>query len=194
MWRRRGQYRPLKAERVAQRPAGRPKPTKLSVCPALVAAIDVGLAIAGRRSRSARLKVDHPDDEMMRISHETIYQSLYVQSRGELRRQLTAQLRTGCSTRRLRGRVEVRGRIVRVVSIAERPPEADDCRVPGALGGRSVGRRRREVRDRDARAAAPQVRDAGSLGGLDLSRFAPRPSSTRSPLSSTAVPGRPSDG
>jgi IS30 family transposase len=116
-----------------------------------VAAIERGLGDRWSPQRiSARLKVDHPDDEMMRISHETIYQSLYVQSRGELRRQLTAQLRTGRSTRRSHGRVEVGGRIVRVVSIAERRPEVDDCRVPGALGGRSVGRRRREARDRDA--------------------------------------------
>jgi hypothetical protein len=148
---RRGQYRPLKAERVAERLAGRPKPTKLSVCPALVAAVERGLGDRWSPQQiSARLKVDHPDDEMMRISHETIYQSLYVQSRGGLRRKLTAQLRTGRSTRRSRGRGEVRGRIVRVVWIAERPPEVDDYRVPGALGGRSVGRRRRGVRDRGA--------------------------------------------
>ena len=71
----------------------------------------------------------------MRISHETIYRSLYVQSRGELRRQLTAELRTGRSTRRSRGRAETRGRIVGMVSIAERPPEVDDRRVPGHWEG-----------------------------------------------------------
>ena len=71
----------------------------------------------------------------MRISHETIYRSLYVQSRGELRRQLTAQLRTGRSTRRARSRTETRGRIPEMVPIAERPPEVDDRRVPGHWEG-----------------------------------------------------------
>jgi transposase, IS30 family len=110
---RRCDYRPLKAERVSGRLAARPKPTKLSACPALLAAVERGLGERWSPQQiSARLKVDHPDDEEMRISHETIYQSLYVQSRGELRRQLTAQLRTGRSTRRSRGRQETRGRIV----------------------------------------------------------------------------------
>ena len=60
---------------------------------------------------AARLKADHPDDPEIRISHETIYRSLYVQSRGELRRELTAQLRTGRITRRARGPRETRGQI-----------------------------------------------------------------------------------
>lgn len=133
---RRHHYRPLQAERISQRLAARPKPTKLSSCPALVAAVEQGL---GRRwspqQISARLKVDHPDDQRMRISHETIYRSLYVQSRGELRRQLCAQLRTGRRTRKSRGRLQTRGRIVGMVSIAERPPEVDDRRVPGHWEG-----------------------------------------------------------
>jgi IS30 family transposase len=132
----RRRYRPLKAERTAARLAGRPKATKLSMSPRLVAAIHDGL---GRRwspeQISARLKVEYPDDEGMRISHETIYQSLYVQSRGELRRQLTANLRTARSTRRSRGRADGRGRIPEMVPIAERPPEVDDRRVPGHWEG-----------------------------------------------------------
>ncbi len=71
----------------------------------------------------------------MRISHETIYRSLYVQSRGELRRELTAQLRTGRRTRKSQGLVQTRGRIAGMVSIAERPPEVDDRRVPGHWEG-----------------------------------------------------------
>jgi transposase, IS30 family len=84
---------------------------------------------------SFRLKLDHPEDEGMRISHETIYRSLYVQSRGELRRQLTANLRTGRSTRRSRGRIDARGGIREMVPIAERPAEADERRVPGHWEG-----------------------------------------------------------
>jgi IS30 family transposase len=133
---RRRDYRPLKGERVAQRLAARPKPSKLCGCPGLVAAVEQGL---GKRwspqQISARLKLDHPDDEEMRISHETIYRSLYVQSRGELRRQLSAQLRTARSTRRPRGRADRRGWIQEMVPIADRPPEVDDRRVPGHWEG-----------------------------------------------------------
>jgi transposase, IS30 family len=129
-------YRPLRAERVSRWLARRPKPTKLSGCPRLVAAIEQGLARRWSPQQiSARLRVDHPDDEGMRISHETIYQSLYVQSRGELRRQLTAALRTGRAARRARGRPDGRGRIVDMVPIAERPPEVDQRRVPGHWEG-----------------------------------------------------------
>jgi IS30 family transposase len=132
----RRRYRPLRAERIAVQLARRPKPSKLAGCPRLLATVEDGL---GRRwspqQIAARLRHDHPDEEAMRISHETIYRSLYVQSRGELRRQLTAQLRTGRSTRRTRGRVETRGRIVDMVAIAERPPEVDERRVPGHWEG-----------------------------------------------------------
>jgi IS30 family transposase len=143
----RRRYRPLRAERVAERLARRPKATKLAGCPRLLAAVEEGL---GRRwspqQIAARLRLDHPDDQVMRISHETIYRSLYVQARGELRRQLTANLRTGRSTRRSRGRVDTRGRIPGMVPIAQRPPEVDDRRVPGhwegdlliGAGGRSA--------------------------------------------------------
>ncbi len=70
------------------------------------------------------------------MSHETIYQALYVQGRGELRRDLHRQLRTGRALRRPRRTVgERRGRIPDMVNIAERPPEADDRRVPGHWEG-----------------------------------------------------------
>jgi transposase, IS30 family len=132
----RERYRALRAERVAERLARRPKPTKLSSRPRLLAAVLEGLERCWSPEQiSARLKVEYPDDEGMRISHETIYQSLYVQARGELRRQLTQNLRSGRTTRRSRGRVETRGRITEMVPIAERPPEADDRRVPGHWEG-----------------------------------------------------------
>jgi IS30 family transposase len=129
-------YRPLQADRAARRLAQRPKPTKLAGCPRLVAAVQEGLERRWSPQQiSFRLKLDHPDDEGMRISHETIYRSLYVQSRGELRRQLTANLRTGRSTRRSRGRTGTRSGIREMVSIAERPAEADERREPGHWEG-----------------------------------------------------------
>jgi transposase, IS30 family len=80
---------------------------------------------------SARLRVEYPDDQEMRISHETIYQSLFVQSRGELRRQLTVCLRSARTARKPRGRLDHRGRIPGMVSISERPAEVEDRAVRG---------------------------------------------------------------
>ena len=132
----RQRYRPLRAERIAGRLARRPKATKLAGCPRLLAAVQEGLGRCWSPQQiSQRLKRDHPDQEVMRISHETIYRSLYVQARGELRRQLTANLRTGRSTRRSRGRVETRGRIAGMVPISQRPPEVADRAVPGHWEG-----------------------------------------------------------
>jgi len=133
----RGRYRPLGAERVAQRLAGRPKQTKLSRCPRLVEAIEAGLARRfSPQQISARLRLEYPDDPEMRISHETIYLSLYVQSRGELRRQLTKQLRSGRASRRTRGRArQAPDWISAQVSICERPPEVEDRAVPGHWEG-----------------------------------------------------------
>lgn len=86
---------------------------------------------------SRRLKVDFPDDESMRISHEAIYQSLYVQSRGALKRELVACLRTGRALRvpRARARRQAWAHVTPEVMISERPAEADDRAVPGHWEG-----------------------------------------------------------
>ena len=85
---------------------------------------------------SARLKIDFPDDAEMRVSHEAIYQALYVQGRGELRRDLHQRLRTGRALRKTRRSVgERRGKIPGMVNIAERPPEVEDRAVPGHWEG-----------------------------------------------------------
>lgn len=86
---------------------------------------------------SARLKLDFPDDESMRISHEAIYQALYVESRGALKRELVACLRTGRALRvpRSRARQKPGGHVTADVMITERPAEADDRAVPGHWGG-----------------------------------------------------------
>jgi IS30 family transposase len=84
-----------------------------------------------------RLPLDFPDDPAMRISHEAIYQSLYVQGRGALRRELTACLRTGRALRVPRARTRGRGKgFVRPeIMISERPAEAEDRAVPGHWEG-----------------------------------------------------------
>jgi IS30 family transposase len=86
---------------------------------------------------SERLKIDFPDDPGMRISHEAIYQALYVQSRGALRRELVSCLRTGRALRVPRARTRNRpgGHVTAEVMISERPAEADDRAVPGHWEG-----------------------------------------------------------
>jgi IS30 family transposase len=85
---------------------------------------------------SNRLRLDFPDDESMRVSHEAIYQSLYVQGRGALRRELTACLRTGRALRVPRARTR-RGKsfVTDEIMISERPAEAEDRAVPGHWEG-----------------------------------------------------------
>ena len=85
---------------------------------------------------SHRLRLEFPDDESMRVSHEAIYQSLYVQGRGALRRELTACLRTGRALRVPRARAR-RGKsfVTDQVLISERPAEAEDRAVPGHWEG-----------------------------------------------------------
>jgi transposase, IS30 family len=84
-----------------------------------------------------RLPIDFPDDKTMRISHEAIYQALFVQGRGALRRELTACLRTGRVLRMPRARVRRRGKgfVSPEIMISERPAEAADRAVPGHWEG-----------------------------------------------------------
>jgi len=86
---------------------------------------------------SNRLRIDFPDDGTMRISHEAIYQALYVQGRGALKRELVACLRTGRALRVPRARSQGKGRkfVTAEVMISERPAEADDRAVPGHWEG-----------------------------------------------------------
>jgi IS30 family transposase len=86
---------------------------------------------------ASRLRVDFPDDQSMRISHEAIYQALYVQGRGALKRELVACLRTGRALRvpRARTRQTTWGHVTPEVMISVRPAEADDRAVPGHWEG-----------------------------------------------------------
>jgi IS30 family transposase len=100
-------------------------------------AVNEGLAQKwSPRQISQRLQRDYPDDEDMRVSHETIYYCLYLQARGELRTQLKLALRTGRTRRVDRSRMSAtRGKIKDMINISERPKEADDRAVPGFWEG-----------------------------------------------------------
>ena len=133
----RARYRALRAHRRAIACTARPKPGKLAGRSRLRGEVEAGLlARWSPQQISARLRTEHPDDLEMRISHETIYQSLYVQSRGELRRELTGYLRTKRVHRRSRRDTpQQRGRIKDMVLISQRPAEVEDRAVPGHWEG-----------------------------------------------------------
>jgi IS30 family transposase len=84
---------------------------------------------------AARLVLDYPDDAELGVSHETIYQSLFVQARGALRKELTACLRTGRTQRRGLRRSNPGGQLLDMVLISDRPAEVDDRAVPGHWEG-----------------------------------------------------------
>ena len=133
----RERYRALRAHERAIACSQRPKPGKLARLPRLRAEVEAGLVARWSPQQiSARLKTEYPDDPEMQISHETIYQSLFVQGRGELRRQLAQNLRSGRTARRARGRqLGARGKIKDMVLIADRPAEIEDRAVPGHWEG-----------------------------------------------------------
>lgn len=129
-------YQPHKAQERAYQLARRPKPRKLEGEPELLHQVETGLKrLWSPQQISARLSRDFPDDETMRVSHETIYKSVYVQGRGELRKELAKCLRTGRAKRKPQGRIEKRGRIADMVMISERPAEVEDRAVPGHWEG-----------------------------------------------------------
>ena len=133
----RGRYRAVAAQRRAEDRARRPKTAKLAGDGELREYVQGRLRKRWSPEEiSARLKLEFPDRPEMRVSHETIYQSLYVQGRGALRRELAASLRTGRALRRPRRKEgERRGRIKDMVMISERPAEAADRAVPGHWEG-----------------------------------------------------------
>ena len=100
-----GEYRPYAAEHKAIARRARPRAGKIGACPRLREAIQGMLdERLSPEQIAGRLRRDHPEDPEYRVSHETIYQALYVQGRGELRRELSGALRTGRAARRGRNR------------------------------------------------------------------------------------------
>lgn len=132
----RTRYRAWRADERAYRKARRPKLPKLVSCGPLRREVERRLRQRWSPQQiSARLRTDFPDDLNMRISHETIYQSLFVQGRGALRRELTQCLRSGRAQRRPIGRPVGSGELKNMVLLSERPPEVGDRAVPGHWEG-----------------------------------------------------------
>jgi transposase, IS30 family len=130
-------YRAIPAQAKAETRAARPKPAKLATSDRLRAEVQNGLDRRWSPEQiSRRLVEDFPDDPEMRVSPETIYQSLYVQGRGALRRELAACLRTGRALRKPRRQAQQRRtRIKDMVMISQRPAEVADRAVPGHWEG-----------------------------------------------------------
>jgi transposase, IS30 family len=144
-------YRPYAAHRAAATRRARPKVAKLVTNAALAGYVQAGLDLRWSPEQICHaLVVDHPDDREMRVSPETIYQALYVQARGGLRREIAAALRTGRTRRKPRR--DPAARTTRfadpMIMISDRPAEVEDRAVPGhwegdliigADGGSAIG-------------------------------------------------------
>lgn len=133
------QYRALDADARAQQQGKRPQLCRLATITALCTIVAEKLGANWSPAQIAGwLVTEYPDDPIMRVSHETIYRSLFVQARGVLKHELTAHLRTRRPIRRSKRATkagQTRGHIVDAVSIAERPPSIEDRAIPGHWEG-----------------------------------------------------------
>jgi IS30 family transposase len=143
----RTRYRAHAAEREAWRRSQRPRPGKLELCCELRRVVSERLEEDYSPEQIAGwLRLRYPDNEVMQVSHETIYRALYVQARGTLKRELTRHLRRGRERRYARSQSskgQGQGKLTEMVMISERPPEVEDRAVPGhwegdlLMGGRT---------------------------------------------------------
>jgi IS30 family transposase len=133
----RQRYRAWRAEKTARRRARRPKPGKLATDTRLRREVERRLGERWSPQQiAARLVRDYFDDPEMRVSHETIYRSLFVQAKGALRKELTACLRTGRTQRRPQRRTHLNsGRLLDMVMISDRPADVADRAIPGHWEG-----------------------------------------------------------
>jgi len=134
----RRRYRACRADKAAVARMRRPKVSKLVACPRLRSVVEAKLELRWSPQQiSGWLVTEFASDPEMRVSHETIYLSLFVQSRGALRKELTRYLRSGHSTRRPKGHTVMngQGQLRGTLNISERPAEAEDRAVPGHWEG-----------------------------------------------------------
>jgi IS30 family transposase len=132
----RRRYRAWRAELARDRRARRPRTAKLAREPELRRQVEALLAARWSPQQIAwQLRHDHPNQPELRVSHETIYQSLFVQARGALRAELTRCLRSGRAQRRPAGRQKPAGSLTDMVLISARPAEVEDRAVPGHWEG-----------------------------------------------------------
>ena len=133
-----GLYLPYHAHTAAAAARARPKASKLTTHHQLRQAVEDGLAKRWSPEEiSHRLVKDYPDDKSMRVSHETIYQALYFQARGGLKREVAQALRSGRTRRKPHRRPDQRQRrfVDPMIMISDRPPEVEDRAVPGHWEG-----------------------------------------------------------
>jgi transposase, IS30 family len=133
-----GMYLPYQADQAAAAARARPKQSKLVIYEDLRAAVEDGLSRRlSPEQISHRLRKDFPDDESMRVSHETIYQALYFQARGGLKREVAQSLRSGRTRRKPHRRPDQRTHrfIDPMIMISDRPAEVEDRAVPGHWEG-----------------------------------------------------------
>jgi len=141
-------YRATTAHRASRHRARRPKPAKLATNHRLREVVEEKLEGWWSPLQISRWLYDqYPGDEEMRVSHETIYQSLFIQGKGALSKELWRCLRTGRATRRPQGRpASTKGQIRNMVMISERPAEVEDRAVPGHWeGDLLMGRRQTAI-------------------------------------------------
>lgn len=151
-------YRAWWAHRRARDCARRPKPFKLAGGPLLDEVSKGLLELWSPLQIAGRLLLDHPQRPDMHVSPETIYQSLFVEGRGALRRELARCLRSGRTARRSRQFRDGRGRIPEMIMVGERPDDVDDRQAAGHWEGDLGARRERPQRSRHARRTIEPVR------------------------------------